>query len=124
MSRPVIAFRILSIVLLLLCVNRHAGAQPVPGDVVFLQDPNGSLPAAVMTADQTTGNRTVVSEFGVRGSGPDFNFTIGGIDLGPNGELYVSGSQSSTILRIDPTTGDRTIISSATIGTGPAFNNE
>jgi hypothetical protein len=124
MSKHVIAFRTTVMALVVLLVVSRASAQLTTGDVVFLQDALGSQKAAVLKADQTNGNRTVISQFGVRGAGPDFNWTIGGIDFGPNGDLFVPGNSGTAIFRIDPASGDRTIISSSTVGTGPALDGE
>src|SRR5438477_9488063 len=100
MSKHVIAFRTPVIVLLVLLVGSRVSAQLVPGDVVFLQDGQSALKAAVLKADQNNGNRTVISEFGVRGAGPDLGTVYGGLAFGPSGDLFVSGSGGTAIFRI------------------------
>src|SRR5262245_4454624 len=114
---------IASLLLALLLVYGASAAIP-PEDFLFLNDSVSGQPAAVVQADRITGNRTIVSQFGVRGAGPNFDYSIGGIDVAPNGNIYVSGPNGSSIFKIDPATGDRTVISSSVIGSGPLFSSE
>ena len=89
---------------------------------------------ALIQVNPVTGDRTVVSASGTRGSGPGFLFTRGVITESDGQILVCEGDLTDTnnrpsILRVDPTTGDRTIISgcvdvacASQVGTGPAFD--
>jgi hypothetical protein len=102
-----------------------ASAQVLPGEIVFLAG-SGSQAASLLKAD-AAGNRSIISKFGVRGNGPDFKTAVGGIAVGPDGMLYLSGQTSAfetSVFRINPTTGDRTIISGPTVGGGPELSGE
>jgi hypothetical protein len=118
----------------LAAVEWPASAALVNGDVLYLQDrsqvPNPPdpkpkpIPPAVVHVDRSTGGRAILSQFGVRGAGPDFDYSIGGIDVSPQGDIYVAGTGGSSIFRIDPASGDRTVVSSPTVGSGPTFTSE
>jgi hypothetical protein len=93
-------------------------AQLTSGDIVFLQDS-----PAVLKADPVTGARTIISQFGVRGTGPNFGNAggaYGGLVVSPTGEIFVHGANTA-IYKIDPVTGNRTIISDNFTGTGPSM---
>jgi glucose/arabinose dehydrogenase len=69
----------------------------------------GSL-GALFRVDPTTGNRTVLSNFGNAGQG-----TTGGLPAGiaieSTGQILVIGYVNGALFRIDPTTGNRTLLS-------------
>jgi len=89
-----------------------------PGDIL-VADTGLSGPGGIFKVDPSTGDRTIVSGFGV-GSGPSFG-ELFGIVITPNGDILVSDVFGDSIFRVDPTTGDRTRISGPGVGAGPAF---
>ena len=76
----------------------------------------------VMRIDPISGDRTIVSGFGV-GSGPELN-QVFGITGDSSSTLYLSATLDtddfpfSSIVKIDPVTGDRTVLSSNLVGNG------
>lgn len=78
---------------------------------------------AVVEIDIATGNRSIFSSAGTdtpRGTGPALNNPFG-IDVGPDGTVYVSDMGLQAVAKIDAD-GNRTIISSNdSRGTGPKF---
>lgn len=112
----------------------YGGARLNYGDIVYSQDGAGNGPNnAIFVADPTTGNRTIISQPGVIGSGPDFSSLIFGIAIEPTGQILLGGQgftlspgpsiYFTSIFRIDPATGNRSIVSSRTVGTGPTIND-
>lgn len=94
------------------------------GDIVFSIDGAGSgANNAVLKADPVTGNRTVISQTGVIGSGPDFGSLIGGLALDPSGNILLACFDAGTVMKIDPATGNRSVVSSALVGSGPSIHN-
>jgi hypothetical protein len=94
------------------------------GDVVFSQDGGGSgANNAVLKADPVTGNRTLISQTGVLGTGPDFGSLIGGLTLDPVGNILLACFDAGTVMKIDVGTGNRTVVSSNLVGTGPSIQN-
>lgn len=73
---------------------------------------------AVIAVDRTTGDRTIISQSGVRGAGPALNNSLG-IAVAPDGTIFLSDIGSDTVYSVDPVTGDRTIVSDAVTGVGP-----
>ena len=78
---------------------------------------------AVVSANPVTGNRTLISQPGVRGSGPDFGSLIGGLTLDQSGNILLAGFDAGAIFKISPITGNRSILSSNAVGTGPSIHN-
>lgn len=93
-----------------------------PGDILVADiGPigSGSGSAGILKVDSSTGDRTIVSGFGV-GSGPSFS-TPFDMAVTPEGDILVTDVLGDSIYRVDPTSGDRTRISGPGVGTGPAF---
>ena len=93
------------------------------GEIVFSQDGAGSGAAnAVLKANVATGERSVISQFGVRGSGVDFGSLIGGMSLDYQGNILLTGFSVGGVFQIDPVTGDRAVLSGVGVGTGPGLD--
>ncbi len=93
-----------------------------PGDILVADiglDTLGASPGGIFKVDPSTGDRTIVSGFGV-GSGPSFSDPFA-VAITPGGDILVSDVLGDSIFRIDPNTGDRTRISGPGVGAGPAF---
>ncbi len=92
-----------------------------PGDILVadIGSDFGAGPGGIFSVDPSTGDRTIVSGFGV-GSGPSFS-TPFEITVTPDGDILVSDIFGDSIFRVDPTTGDRTRVSGSGVGAGPAF---
>jgi hypothetical protein len=83
---------------------------------------------AVLRVDPITGNRSVVSGCTDAiscggppvGSGPAFNSPVL-VKLAADGDLLVTDFGLPGVMHVDPATGNRTVITSASMGTGPAF---
>jgi hypothetical protein len=92
------------------------------GDIVYSRDDAGSGPAnAVYQLAGGTGDPIVVSQPGVRGSGPDFGSLIGGMAVDSDYQILLLGFDGAAIFKIDPATGDRSILSGQGLGSGPAM---
>jgi streptogramin lyase len=116
----------------------HGGGPPLPYDTPQASDrltagapgPGGSLYVGGLTSllrvDSATGDRTIVSANGVRGSGPGFVW-VSGLAVEAAGTLVVPSSSNHIVLRVDVATGDRTVLSGCTgvgcvpVGTGAPF---
>ncbi len=119
-------FRYVSLCLALQCSNFatvHAGIQV--GDILATVnlDTGGG---GVIRIDPVTGDRTIISGFGV-GSGPSGLF-FNGITADNRGNINVSASDSgfldeASIIKIDSETGDQTILSSSSVGSGLPLGN-
>ncbi len=93
-----------------------------PGDILVTDissNSQGAGPLGIIKVDPATGDRTIVSGFGV-GSGPDIIEPFG-VVVALNGDILVSDLYGESIFRVDPTTGDRTLVSGPGVGAGPAF---
>ena len=107
---------------LLVCAAPAQG-QLYYGDIVYSRDDAGSGPAnAVYKLDGGAGDPVVVSQPGVRGSGPDFGSIIGGMAVDSEYQILLLGFDGAAIFRIDPTTGDRSILTGQGVGSGPALD--
>ena len=92
------------------------------GDIVYSRDDAGSGPQnAVYKLVGGTGDPVVVSQPGVRGSGPDFGSLIGGMAVDQEYQILLLGFDGAAIFKIDPATGDRSILSGQGVGSGPAL---
>lgn len=97
-----------------------AAAMLSPGDILVADaGPTGSGPGGIFKVDPSTGDRTVVSGFGV-GTGPNFEDPIG-ITVTLGGDILVTDLSGDSIYRVDPSSGDRTLVSGPGVGAGPAF---
>lgn len=106
---------------LLICAAPALG-QLDYGDIVYSRDDAGSGPAnAVYKLAGGTGDPIVVSQPGVRGSGPDFGSLIGGMAVDAGYQILLVGFDGAAIFKIDPATGDRSILSGPGVGGGPAL---
>ncbi len=87
----------------------------------------GAPPPQVLEIDIDTGLREVLSGETSPGAGPALGYPVDvAIEVpGPNGSLLVlvdpPGAAPGVLMRVDRATGDRSIVSSATVGSGPAF---
>ncbi|MBX7184274.1 MAG: hypothetical protein K1Y01_03925, partial [Vicinamibacteria bacterium] len=90
---------------------------------------------AVLAVDPANGNRTLVSKFGVVGSGPAITNPLG-IAVNAAQDIYVVDSTLDAVVKISPTNGNRTLISigaddatanavngNAAVGSGPSFQS-
>ncbi len=104
-----------------LCTTQIVAAMLSPGDILVTDVGSdfGTGPGGIFKVDPSTGDRTVISGFGV-GSGPDFS-TPFGITVTLDGDILVTDISDDSIFRVDPTTGDRTRVSGPGVGSGPAF---
>ncbi|MGL6159625.1 outer membrane protein assembly factor BamB family protein [Microbulbifer sp.] len=76
---------------------------------------------ALFVVDIATGNRTVLSQVGVSGSGDNWD-SPQGIALGVSkSEAYISDMQQNAIYQVDLVTGKRAIFSGDTVGEGPSL---
>jgi sugar lactone lactonase YvrE len=92
--------------------------------IIFAQDGAGSgAQNAVLMANPVNGNRQIISQTGVRGSGPDFGSLIGGLTVDAAGDILMTGFDASAVFKIDLVTGDRSILSGPGVGTGPSIHN-
>jgi hypothetical protein len=108
--------------ILLVAFTSEASAGLQFGDIVFSQDgAGGGALNAVLKADPTTGNQTILSQPGVIGSGPDFGSIIGGLAIDSNGQILLAAYTLGAVFKIDPNTGNRTILSGAGVGTGTSL---
>jgi hypothetical protein len=106
---------------LLICAA-PALAQLYHGDIVYSRDDAGSgSQNAVYKLDGGTGDPIVVSQPGVRGSGPDFGSLIGGMAVDSEYQILLLGFDGAAIFKIDPATGDRSILTGQGVGSGPAL---
>jgi hypothetical protein len=107
---------------LLLCAAPALG-QLYYGDIVYSRDDAGSGPRnAVYKLDRGIGEPIVVSQPGVRGSGPDFGSLIGGMAVDSEYQILLLGFDGGALFKIDPTTGDRSILSGQGVGSGPGMD--
>jgi hypothetical protein len=83
---------------------------------------------AVLRIDRVTGNRSVVSGCNNAvacggapvGSGPALSSPMA-VKVAASGDLLVTDAGLPGVMRVDPATGNRTVITSASMGTGPSF---
>jgi len=93
-----------------------------PGDILVADlgsDPFGTNPGGIFKVDPSTGDRLIVSGFGV-GSGPSFSYPFG-MAVTPDGDILVTDVFDDSIFHVDPTSGDRTRVSGPGVGSGPEF---
>lgn len=111
-------------------VGAAVGAGPALTQIYGLAvEASGSIVAAVSSLqaiyriNPTTGDRTVVTSPTV-GSGATMGGYPFGIILDPDGSIVFSmyWQDADSVIRVNPTTGARSVVSSATVGSGPAFN--
>ncbi|MEQ8763380.1 MAG: Ig-like domain-containing protein [Planctomycetota bacterium] len=77
---------------------------------------------ALFTVDFQTGVTKLLSQFGVRGSGPEIAI-IGGIFVsGNNNDAWVTDFSNDAIYEIDLVSGNRVEISGQNVGNGPRMN--
>ncbi len=95
-----------------------------PGDIAVTIDGDFVVidSGAVLHVDQTTGDRTIISQFAPldkdrTGGGPRLGNN--GIAVTTDGDFVVIGSDS--VVHVDQTSGDRTILSDDRTGGGPGF---
>jgi len=106
--------------MLLVCAAPALGRALDHGDIVYSRDDAGTGPNnAVYKLAGGTGDPIVVSQPGVRGSGPDFGSLIGGMAVDSDYQILLLGFDRGALFRIDPATGDRTILSGQGVGSGP-----
>jgi hypothetical protein len=74
--------------------------------------------ASIFRVDPLTGDRTIVSTFGV-GTGPNLSTPYDLVEVG--GTIFVTNGPSANVLAVDPTTGNRTLFSGQLAGTGKQF---
>jgi hypothetical protein len=103
---------------LLVCAAPALG-QLVHGDVVYSRDRAALEPNAVYKLAGGAGEPILVSEPGVRGSGPTLGVSIGGMAVDSDYQILLLGFDRRSIFRIDPTSGDRSILSGQGVGSGP-----
>ena len=72
---------------------------------------------AVANVDQTTGNRTIISDKN-SGLGPEL-FFVKDLAVTPDGDFVVVDNGLDAVVHVDQITGDRTIISDENTGFGP-----
>jgi hypothetical protein len=107
---------------LLICAGSALG-QLEHGDIVYSRDDAGSGKFNVVyKLSGGMGDPIVVSQPGVRGSGPDFGSLIGGMAVDSQYQILLLGFDASAVFKIDPATGDRSILSGPGVGTGPALD--
>jgi hypothetical protein len=103
---------------LLICAAPALG-QLNHGDIVYSRDAAALEPNAVYKLAGGTGAPILVSEPGVRGSGPGLGVMVGGMAVDRDYNILLLGYDRWAIFRVDPTTGDRSILSGQGVGSGP-----
>ena len=92
----------------------QAHAQHSPGDILVINSNAGTnRDGALFRVNPTTGNRTVVSDFGDNAQGP-LGSSPHGVVLDASGSILVldiSAGTDGVLFRVNPTTGSRTVLS-------------
>jgi hypothetical protein len=93
------------------------------GDIVFSRDDAGSGRFnAVLKTVSGSGQQVVISQPGVRGSGPDFGSLIGGLAIDHANNILLTGFDAESVFKIDPVTGNRAVLSGPGAGSGPTMD--